>query len=116
MSIDEITDVEVPVLKTALNRDHAWDRIAVTYQVTNPAPPWKSSLDGMCDVLDCSADALAFKDRRDEEDALAETQYADLPHPESQLVALAHSLIARGVIGESALAERMETVRARLQA
>jgi hypothetical protein len=38
-----------------------------------------------------------------------------LPFPENQLVALAHSLIARDVIDEAALADRMEAVRARLE-
>ena len=36
----------------------------------------------------CDADALTFKDRRDEEDTLSATVYPDLPYPESQLVSL----------------------------
>jgi hypothetical protein len=47
---------------------------------------------------------------------LAATRYADLPYPENQLVALAHSLVARGVISEAELQERLTTIRARLEA
>src|SRR5690242_5352571 len=52
-------------------------------------------LDGLGDALDraaCTTGVPAFQERRDEEDTLAATVYPDLPHPESQLVALAHSL------------------------
>ena len=42
--------------------------------------------------------------------------YTSLPHPENQLVALAHSLIARNVIDETELAARLDAVRARLDA
>ncbi|WP_157108408.1 thiocyanate hydrolase [Aldersonia kunmingensis] len=90
------------------------------YGVENPLPPWKTSLDGLCDVLDksCAADELqfTFKDRRDEEDELTATRYVDLPYPESQLVSLAHSLLARGVINEADLRERLDAIRARLEA
>jgi hypothetical protein len=59
---------------------------------------------------------LPLLDRRREEDLLSQAAYSALPAPESQLVALAHSLVARGVIDEEALARRMEAVRARLEA
>ncbi|WP_286135159.1 thiocyanate hydrolase [Mycobacterium sp. UM_Kg1] len=88
--------------------------MAAKYGVENPLPPWKTSLDGMCDALD--AGSFTFKDRRDEEDALSTTRYRQLPFPENQLVSLAHSLIARGVIGEAELAQRLAAVRARLEA
>ena len=51
-----------------------------------------------------------------DEDALAPTLYSDLPYPEYRLVALAHSLLTRGVIGEAELEERLAAVRARLEA
>jgi len=45
------------------------------YGVENPLPPWKTSLDGLCDALDqsCSSSKspLTFKERRDEEDRLS---------------------------------------------
>ncbi|MGW4351860.1 thiocyanate hydrolase [Nocardia sp. NPDC004582] len=93
--------------------------MAAKYGVTNPVPPWKTSLDGLCDALDraaCAANVPDFQERRDEEDALSATIYADLPYPENQLVALAHSLVARGVIDEIELRERLATIRARLEA
>jgi nitrile hydratase beta subunit-like protein len=86
--------------------------------VENPVPPWKTSLDGLCDALDqasCDADVPSFKERRDEEDELSATVYSELPYPESQLVALAHSLLARGVITEAELQQRLSAVRARLE-
>lgn len=38
------------------------------------------------------------------------------PYPENQLVALAHTLLDRGVIDERELAARMAAVRSRLEA
>ncbi|HEY5151401.1 MAG TPA: thiocyanate hydrolase [Mycobacterium sp.] len=95
--------------------------MAAKYGVENPLPPWKTSLDGLCDALDrsCATDDplnFTFKERRDEEDALSATRYANLPYPENQLVALAHSLVARGVIDETELQERLAAIRARLVA
>lgn len=55
-------------------------------------------------------------DRRDEEDTLSATVYSGLPYPENRLVALAHSLIQRGLIDEAELEERIAGVRARLEA
>ncbi|WP_231986770.1 thiocyanate hydrolase [Mycobacterium sp. 852002-40037_SCH5390672] len=92
--------------------------MAATYGVDNPVPPWKTSLDGICDALDqssCGPAVLNFVDRRDEEDALSATLYADLPYPENRLIALAHSLVVRGLIDEVELEERMAAVRARLE-
>jgi hypothetical protein len=99
-------------------RQEVWSRMAAKYGVQNPLPPWKSSLDGICDALDqsaCRTGILNFAARRNEEDWLSATLYADLPYPENQLVSLAHSLIARGVINESELVQRLTTVRARLE-
>ena len=112
----DVTAVRVPTLEQVAERDQVWARIAEKYGVSNPVPPWKSSLDGMCEALDRQGTALELLMRRTDEDRLGEGVYAALPYPESQLVALAHSLIARNVIDEAALAQRMEAVRARLQA
>ncbi|CDO07839.1 thiocyanate hydrolase [Mycolicibacterium cosmeticum] len=107
-------------LAAIVERNQVWSRMAAKYGVENPVPPWKTSLDGLCDALDraeCDeADLPNFKERRDEEDALSATVYADLPYPENQLMSLAHSLLARGVIGEAELAQRLAAVRARLEA
>jgi hypothetical protein len=107
--------VRFQTLERIARREQCWPQLSHKYGVTNPVPPWKSSLDGMCDALDRSGKVLAMVDRRREEDLLSEEVYSVLPYPESQLVALAHSLLARGVIGEHALARRMGAVRARLE-
>lgn len=107
----------VASLTKIVERNQVWSRMAAKYGVTNPTPPWKTSLDGLCDALDHSergAQLLGFADRRGEEDALSATVYADLPYPENRLMALAHSLVARGVIDESELEDRLAAVRARL--
>lgn len=102
-----------------VERNQVWSRMAAKYGVENPVPPWKTSLDGLCDALDhaaCDTPAPTFKERRDEEDALSATRYAALPYPENQLVSLAHSLLARGIITEAELQQRLSSVRARLEA
>ncbi len=114
-----IESVRIASLDQIVERNQVWARMAEKWGVENPVPPWKTSLDGLCDALDhaaCSADVPSFKERRDEEDALSATAYADLPYPESQLVSLAHSLLARGVIDEAELQRRLASVRARLEA
>ena len=106
-------------LTKIVERQQVWIRMAAKYGVQNPVPPWKSSLDGICDALDqsaCSTEVLSFVDRRNEEDRLSATVYADLPYPENQLVSLAHSLVARGVIDETELEQRLTSIRARLEA
>ena len=108
----------VAPLAKIVEKNQVWDRMAAKYGVDNPLPPWKTSLDGMCDALDqsnCGA-ALPSVDRRDEEDALSATVYSDLPYPENRLVALAHSLVRRGLIDETELEARLTAVRARLEA
>ncbi len=111
---------EFVILDEIAERNQSWRVMAAKYGVENPLPPWKTSLDALCDVLDrsCSSEELnfTFKERRDEEDELSATKYANLPYPENQLVALAHSLMARGVIDEAELRQRLASIRARLEA
>lgn len=114
-----INQVKIPALESVVERNQVWGRMAAKYGVQNPLPPWKSSLDGICCALDesgCGSEVLGFVDRRNEEDTLSATVYSTLPYPENQLVSLAHSLIARGVVDEKELRERMAVVRARLEA
>ena len=114
-----MSEEDFVILDEIVQRNQVWPVVAAKYWVANPVPPWKTSLDGLCDVLDksCSTDELnfTFKQRRDEEDELSATRYADLPYPENQLVSLAHSLMARGVIDEAELRQRLAAVRARLE-
>jgi hypothetical protein len=115
-SIDSVT---IAALENIVERNQVWSRMAAKYGVDNPVPPWKTSLDGICDALDqssCGTNILSFIDRRNEEDTLSATVYANLPYPENQLVSLAHSLVAHGVIDQTELHERIATVRARLEA
>lgn len=111
--------VDSALLRQIVERNQVWTTMAAKYGVENPVPPWKTSLDGLCDALDhASGGALApsFKERRDEEDALSATVYSDLPYPENQLVSLAHSLMARGLITESELQQKLSAIRTRLEA
>lgn len=110
--------MKTDTLRQIVERNQVWSVMAAKYGVENPVPPWKTSLDGLCDALDhaaCDADVPSFKERRDEEDELSATVYAEVPYPESQLVALAHSLLARGIITEDELQQRLSAVRARLE-
>lgn len=109
------------VLDEIVQHRQTWPVMAAKYGVENPLPPWKTSLDGLCDALDRACDVggpavLTFKERRDEEDDLSADRFAGLPFPENQLVSLAHSLLARGIISEDELRERLNTVRDRLEA
>lgn len=130
----------VTLLEDIKEHGRVWEDLATQYGVTHPDPPWKTSLDGMCEALaagSCSspaavekqwldgssdranlpgAPALPLLERRWEEDELSATLYQDVPFPERQLLALAHSLIKRGLIDERVLATKIEEVKARLSA
>jgi hypothetical protein len=109
----------IEALQEIVERNQVWPVMAAKHGVENPVPPWKTSLDGLCDALDraaCDENIPDFKQRRDEEDALSATVYASLPYPENQLVALAHSLVARGIIDEAELKQRLTSIRERLEA
>ena len=111
--------VDIDALKNIVQRNQTWPRMAAKWGVENPVPPWKTSLDGLCDALDhasCAADVPNFNERRDEEDSLSATVYSSLPYPENQLVSLAHSLVARGIIDEAELKQRLASIRERLEA
>ena len=117
-NMGSVEQTTIAPLATIVERNQVWSRMAAKYGVVNPVPPWKTSLDGICDALDqsgCGSEVLSFVDRRDEEDALSATVYSNLPYPENRLVALAHSLLVRGVIDEAELEERLAAVRTRLE-
>jgi hypothetical protein len=116
----------VALLDSIRRRGRVWGDLAAQYGVTNPDPPWKITLEATCDML--AADscvlpsdriapgscALPALERRAEEDDLSETIYADVPFPERQLLALAHSMIKRGLFNEEELARRMKQVHEKL--
>ncbi|MDO3646592.1 thiocyanate hydrolase [Nocardia mangyaensis] len=117
--VSPVEESDIAPLRRIIARDQVWPRMAAAYGVVNPVPPWKSSLDGLCDALDRARGARGVPDlgqRRDDEDRLTATLYAGLPYPENQLVALAHTLVSRGIIDEGELQQRLEAVRARLEA
>lgn len=107
------------VFDEIVERNQSWPVMTAKHGVDGSVPPWKTSLDGLCDALDRSCGTaeqidFTFKERRNEEDELSMGKYANLPHPDNQLVALAHSLMARGVIDEHELRHRLARIRARL--
>lgn len=116
----------IPLLETIKAKGRVWEDLALQYGVTNPDPPWKIDLEATCDMLagdSCvksydevtpGSCALPSLERRAEEDELAATLYEDVPFPERQLLALAHSMIARGMIDEGELSEKMRIVERRL--
>lgn len=105
----------VALLEAIRGQGTEWEVLAPRYGVANPNPPWKTSLTAICDCLDVSG-ALPTLDRRRAEDELAEAVYSDVPAPESQLLALVHTMLNRGLVSEGELASRMRAVRSRLEA
>jgi hypothetical protein len=105
----------IALLEALRSEGKTWDVLAPHYGVTNPNPPWKTSLIAMCDCLAVSG-ALPALDRRQAEDELAESVYGDVPAPERQLLALVHIMLSRGLVSESDLVNRMRAVRSRLEA
>jgi hypothetical protein len=91
-----------------------WDAIAPRYGVTNPDPPWKTSLKAMCECLAASG-ALPLT-RRHAEDDLAQSVYNEVSSaPERELLALVHTMLVAGLVTEADIAGRMRTVRSRLE-
>jgi hypothetical protein len=117
----------IPLLRKIQEQGRVWEDVAAQYGVTNPDPPWKITLEATCDLLagdscvkpysevEPGSCALPSLDRRADEDELSETIYEDVPFPERQLLALAHSMIKRGLVDESELARKLEEVEQRLK-
>ena len=105
----------IALLEALRNQGKTWDVLAPRYGVTDPNPPWKTSLVAMCDCLGDSG-ALPNLDRRRAEDELADAVYSEIPAPERELLALVHAMLTRGLVTEEELARRMRTVRSRLEA
>jgi hypothetical protein len=104
----------IALLEALRNREKTWVVLAPRYGVTNPNPPWKTSLTAMCDCL-AAAGVLPALEQRRTEDELADSVYSDVPAPERQLLALVHIMLSRGLVSESDLANRMRAVRSRLE-
>lgn len=118
----------IGLLEGIRERGRVWGDLAAQYGVTNPDPPWRVTLEATCDILAAESCAdpqahaeprsgvLPALERRAEEDDLSATVYASVPFPERQLLALAHSMIRRGLFDEAELARRMKQVQERLTA
>ncbi|NQV84714.1 MAG: hypothetical protein HQ494_12945 [Rhodospirillales bacterium] len=104
----------ISLLDKVKKEGRVWEELCEQYGVDNPDPPWKITLDATCDVLSEVSCAIPVLERRWEEDELSESLYADVPFPERQLLALAHSMIRRGLVDEDELAKRMTLVEKRL--
>lgn len=116
----------IPLLQDIQDHGRVWTDLAAQYGVTNPDPPWKITLEATCDLLAGDSAVKSYGDivpgscalpaleRRAEEDELSETLYEDVPFPERQLLALAHSMIKHGLLDERELASRMKEVEQRL--
>jgi hypothetical protein len=126
-SVKTLSTRAIPVIEDVRLRGKSWDELAQKYGVLNPEPPWKVDLEATCDLLAEEASepsanihelgttcALPALERRAEEDVLSETIYADVPYPERQLLALAHSLLRRGLFSEADLAAKMIAVARKL--
>ena len=103
----------VPLLEAIRNDGKTWVELAPRYGVTYPDPPWKVAFNATCECLAVSG-ALPWLQLRRAEDRLGETLYSGMPAPEQQLLALAHTLLSRGLVSEQDLARRMNAVRSRL--
>jgi hypothetical protein len=106
---------QIALLETVRREGKSWAELAPRHGVSNPDPPWKTSLDAMCESLAASG-ALPSLERREAEDALGERLYGLVAAPERQLLALVHTMLERGLVDEAALARRMRLVRERLEA
>ncbi len=104
----------IALLEQIRRRGRVWRDLSAQYGVENPDPPWKVCLEGTCEALAVQACALPVLERRWAEDELSETLYQGVPFPERQLLALAHTMIERGLFGEDELARRIEKVGERL--
>ena len=104
----------IPLLDAIQDEGRPWQELAPRYGVANPDPPWKVSLYAIFECLSAGG-ALPSLERRHIEDRLGETLYGRTPDPERQLLALADTLLRRGILSEEDLARRMDAVRARLE-
>jgi hypothetical protein len=110
----EVASGRIALLDSIRDDQKTWNVLAPRYGVTNPDPPWKTSLVAMCDCLAASG-ALPALERRRAEDELVDSVYRDVPTPERQLLALVHVMLRQGLVTERELASRMSAVRSRLE-
>jgi hypothetical protein len=76
--------------------------------------PWEANVQATCGCLSLRK-VLDNLERRQAEDALGETTYADFPLHTRSAIVTAHTLIERGTLGERELEAKMREVRARFR-
>ena len=103
----------IPLLDAIQDEGKPWEELAPCYGVANPDPPWKVSLYAIFECLSAGG-ALPSLERRHIEDRLGDALYGRTPDPERQLLALADTLLRRGLLSQDDLARRMDAIRARL--
>src|SRR5882757_9333152 len=74
-----VGELRISTLERVAAGGQVWARVAEKHGVTNPLPPWKSSLDGICDALNSNGEALPLLERRRDEDILSQAMYSALP-------------------------------------
>ncbi|MGB5251660.1 MAG: hypothetical protein WBN68_02925 [Sedimenticolaceae bacterium] len=133
MSSRDLDQSPVSLLEKIKQEGRIWDDLCEEYGVDNPDPPWRITLEATCDMLadgywqtfnickpkeernpEEESKKLDGVERRWEEDQLVKQHYSEVPFPESQLLALAHTLIRRGLMDEEDLAKKMAEVNQRL--
>ena len=108
------SSMAIPLLEAIGKEGRVWGDLCAQYGVENPDPPWRVTLESTCEMLNEENCALPLLERREEEDELSEKMYSDVPHPERQLLALAHSMIRRGLVNEDELTSKLKQIHERL--
>ncbi len=84
-------------------------------RVTDRQPtPWESSMQATCDCLSWRG-ALDTLERRQAEDELGETVYADVPLQARPALVAAHLLMDKAIFTEDELQAKMAQVRERFE-
>jgi hypothetical protein len=76
--------------------------------------PWEANVHATCECLSWRG-TLDTLERRQAEDVLGQTTYAEFPAHTRAAVVTAHALLERGEISEGELETKMNDVRARFQ-
>ena len=102
------------VLRGAVSAEGAGADESMPATDRQPAP-WESSMEAVCESL-AMRGALHNLERRNAEDELGGSAYADSPAHTRPALATAHMLIERGLISENELRAKMAEVRERFEA
>jgi hypothetical protein len=93
--------------------DPAVGREASLPELDRQPDPRESRMQATCECLSWRG-TLDNLERRQVEDELGETVYADFPFRSRSVIATAHALLERGVLDEAELRSRMNAIRERM--